>query len=127
MIYKHARYESLINKITNKDLLFIGDFTLDPYLNCEFGCKYCDSSLDETIYIKTNAAQLLEDEIGKIEKGIMIVGSVHDHIKKLIKNVGSQEVYWKLLKNMIFHATFLQNLISYSEISIFCLRLINAL
>ncbi len=85
MIYKHVRYDSLVNRITNKDLLFIGDFTLDPYQNCEFGCKYCDSSLDETIYIKTNATQLLEDEIGKIEKGIIIVGSVHDPYQEIEK------------------------------------------
>jgi DNA repair photolyase len=85
MNYKHVKYGSLLNKITNKDLLFIGDYTLDPYQNCEFGCKYCDSSLDETIYIKTNAVQLLEEEIGKIEKGIIIVGSVHDPYQEIEK------------------------------------------
>ncbi len=66
MRYKHVKYDSVITKITNKDLLFIGDYTLDPYQNCEFGCKYCDSALDETIYIKTNAIQLLEEEMKKI-------------------------------------------------------------
>jgi len=85
MKYKHVIYDSLITKITSKDLLFIGDYTLDPYQNCEFGCKYCDSSLDETIYIKTNAVQLLKVEMEKIEKGIIIVGSVHDPYQEIEK------------------------------------------
>ena len=85
MLYKHAKYDSLITKITNKDLLFFGNYTIDPYQNCEFGCKYCDSALDETIYIKTNSIQLLEEEITKIEEGTIIVGSVHDPYQKIEK------------------------------------------
>jgi DNA repair photolyase len=85
MNYKHVKYDSLITKITNKDLLFIGDYTLDPYQNCEFGCKYCDSALDETIYIKTNAVQLIEEEIETIEKSTIIVGSVHDPYQEIEK------------------------------------------
>jgi len=85
MKYKHVKYDSLITKISSKDLLFIGDYTLDPYQNCEFGCKYCDSSLDEIVYIKTNAVQLFEGEIEKIKKGIIIVGSVHDPYQEIEK------------------------------------------
>jgi len=85
MKYKHVKSDLLVTKIISKDLLFIGDYTIDPYQNCEFGCKYCDSSLDETIYIKTNAVQLLEGEIEKIEKGIIIVGSVHDPYQEIEK------------------------------------------
>jgi len=78
MEYKCARYDSLINNITTKDRLFAGDYTIDPYQNCEFGCTYCDSAIDKTIYIKTNATQLLNKELEAKEKGIIIVGSVHD-------------------------------------------------
>jgi len=85
MLYKHVKYDSLITRITNKDLLFTGDYTLDPYQNCEFGCKYCDSASDETIYIKTNAVQLLEEEIETIEKVTIIVGSVHDPYQEIEK------------------------------------------
>lgn len=72
----------MLNRITTKDKLFNGDYTLDPYQNCGFGCKYCDSTYDETIYIKTNAAQLLKKELETTEKGTIIVGSVVDPYQK---------------------------------------------
>jgi len=78
MEYKCARYDSLVNNITTKDRLFFGNYTVDPYQNCEFGCTYCDSAIDKTIYIKTNATQLLNKELATKEKGKIIVGSVHD-------------------------------------------------
>ena len=78
MQYKQIRSKSLLNKITNKDQLFIGDYTIDPYQNCEFGCLYCDSSFNKTIYIKSNADILLEKQLQNIEKSMIIVGSVHD-------------------------------------------------
>ena len=102
MLYKHAKYDSLITKITNKDLLFIGDYTLDPYQNCEFGCKYCDSALDETIYIKTNAIQLLEEEIEKIEEGTIIVGSVHDPYQGIEKEYEITRNLLKIIKQHNF-------------------------
>ena len=78
MEYKCAQYDSLVNNITTKDRLFVGNYTVDPYQNCEFGCTYCDSAIDKTIYIKTNATQLLNKELATKEKGMIIVGSVHD-------------------------------------------------
>jgi len=78
MEYKCARYDSLVNNITTKDRLFVGNYTVDPYQNCEFGCTYCDSAIDKTIYVKTNATQLLNKELATKEKGMIIVGSVHD-------------------------------------------------
>jgi len=96
------KYDSLVTKITNKDLLFTGDYTLDSYQNCEFGCKYCDSSLDETIYIKTNAVQLLEREIEKIEKGTIIVGSVHDPYQKIEKEYEITRNILKIIKRNNF-------------------------
>ena len=98
MLYKHAKYCSLLNKITNKDLLFNGDYTLDPYQNCEFGCKYCDSSLDKTIYIKNNAVQLLEEEIETIEKGTIIVGSVHDPYQEIEKECRNTRNLLEIIK-----------------------------
>jgi len=102
MIYRHVKFDSLLNKITNKDLLFIGDYTIDPYQNCEFGCKYCDSSLDETIYIKSNAIQLLEEEIGKIEKGTIIVGSVHDPYQEIEKKCRITRALLEIIKEHDF-------------------------
>jgi DNA repair photolyase len=72
----------LLNKITTNDRLFGGDYTVDLYQNCEFGCLYCDSSFDKTIYIKTNAKEILQEELEKTKKGKIIVGSVHDPYQK---------------------------------------------
>ena len=82
MRYKQIRIDFLLNKITKKDSLFKGDYTIDSYQNCEFGCLYCDSSFDKTIYIKTNAVDILNKELGKSKKGTIIVGSVHDPYQK---------------------------------------------
>jgi len=82
MNYKPVQCSFLLNKIVTKDNLFNGDYTLDPYQNCGFGCRYCDSTYDETIYIKTNAAQLLKKELETTNRGTIIVGSVVDPYQK---------------------------------------------
>ncbi|KYK30459.1 MAG: hypothetical protein AYK22_03810 [Thermoplasmatales archaeon SG8-52-3] len=83
MNYKQIKVNSLINKITKKDTLFGGDYTIDPYQNCEFGCQYCDSSLDKTIYIKINAVEILKEELINYNRGNIIIGSVHDPYQKV--------------------------------------------
>lgn len=83
MQYKHINVYSLLNRIQKKDTLFSGDYTLDPYKNCEFGCLYCDSSFEKTIYIKQNAEEILEKELKTVEKGTIIVGSVHDPYQRI--------------------------------------------
>ena len=83
MNYKFIKCSNIINKITSKDNLFLGDYTVDPYQNCEFGCKYCDSTYDSTIYIKSNICELLDAELQNLKKGCIIVGSVHDPYQKI--------------------------------------------
>lgn len=61
-----------------KDLLFHGDYCIDPYQNCEFGCQYCDSSFENIIYIKKNIIDILKKELTSIKSGWIIIGSVHD-------------------------------------------------
>jgi len=78
MLYKNILVDSLIKKITTKDVLFNGYYTIDPYQNCEFGCSYCDSSQDKIIYVKINALDILKKELEKIPKSVIIVGSVND-------------------------------------------------
>ena len=85
MQYKQIKVDSLLNKITNKDSLFLGNYIIDPYQNCEFGCLYCDSSFDKTIYVKTNALDILKKELKKSKKGTIIIGSVHDPYQKAEK------------------------------------------
>jgi len=78
MRYKEILCDRIINKITQKDNLFKGKYTVDPYQNCEFSCSYCDSAIEKTLYIKTNAATLLKEELPSLTKDVVIVGSVHD-------------------------------------------------
>ena len=78
MFYKKIKVDFLLNIITNKDKLFAGVYTIDPYQNCEFACLYCDSSFNKTIVIKINAAEILNKELETAKKGTIIVGSVHD-------------------------------------------------
>jgi len=113
MLYKHVKYDSLLNKITKKDLLFTGNYTLDPYQNCEFGCKYCDSALDETIYIKNNAVQLLEEEMETIKEGTIIIGSVHDPYQEIEKEYKITRNLLKIIKqhNFSCHILTKSNLI----------------
>ena len=82
MVYKQIIVKSLINKITKKDYLFKGKYTVDPYQNCEFACSYCDSSFDPVIYVKSNGAQIFEKELETLPQGKIIIGSVHDPYQK---------------------------------------------
>jgi len=97
MDYRQINVDCLLNKITKKDTLFDGYYTIDPYRNCEFGCIYCDSSFDKTIYIKKNAKEILEKEIKKSKKGTIIVGSVNDPYQKIEKKY---KITRKLLKKI---------------------------
>jgi len=63
MNIKEIRVQQLIKTITKKDMLFHGNYTIDPYQNCDFGCIYCDSSLDDTVFVKINALEILKKEL----------------------------------------------------------------
>lgn len=78
MNYRFITTSSLLVPITTHDALFSGRYTIDPYQHCEFRCRYCDSSTNETVYVKSNAVQLLEKEIQHLPTGMIILGSVHD-------------------------------------------------
>lgn len=85
---------SLIKKITKKDTLFNGAYCIDPYQNCEFGCRYCDSSFEKTVYVKINACEVLENEIKNLEKDVIIIGSVHDPYQ-------NSENKYKITRNLL--------------------------
>ena len=102
MEYKQIHCDSLIKKITKKDTLFNGNYCIDPYQNCEFGCLYCDSSFDKTIYIKKNAAEILKNELQSLEKGVIIVGSVHDPYQKAEQTYEITKNILKIIKKYDF-------------------------
>ncbi len=78
MNIKEINVQNLVKKITKKDTLFHGSYTLDPYQNCTFGCIYCDSILDNTLYVKFNASEILKKELPHLSNKRIIIGSVHD-------------------------------------------------
>lgn len=98
MIYKQIIVDSLLKQITKKDKLFNGNYTVDPYQNCEFGCLYCDSSIDKTIYVKTNAVELFKKELCKYPKGVIIIGSVNDPYQNAEKNFEITRNLLKIIK-----------------------------
>jgi DNA repair photolyase len=78
MEYKVIHSDSIMKKITKKDSLFHGDYCVDPYQNCEFGCRYCDSSAEKTIYVRGDITEILTKELATIKNRRIILGSVHD-------------------------------------------------
>lgn len=78
MNYKLIHCDSVIKKITKKDSLFHGNYCIDPYQNCEFGCHYCDSASEKTVYVKANVLDILKKELQGIKNGRVIIGSVHE-------------------------------------------------
>jgi len=102
MIYKEINVDRIINKIVKKDNLFSGNYTVDPYQNCEFRCKYCDSSYSDTIFIKKNAVEIFEKDIKNIDKGRIIIGSVHDPYQFVEKKYRFTRKILKIIKKNNF-------------------------
>ena len=107
MTYKYINYEKIVNEITKKDNLFFGDYIIDPYQNCEFGCKYCDSTFDKTIYIKNDFLNKIEIEIKDLSKGTIIIGSVSDPYQNIEKNLFITRNLLKIIKKYEFNAHIL--------------------
>ena len=64
--------------ILNKSKLGGVDYTINPYIGCEFACKYCYASYlsnlvkedndkwGQFVYVKENTIELLQKELGKM-------------------------------------------------------------
>jgi len=107
MTYKYINYDKIINKITKKGNLFFGDYIIDPYQNCEFGCKYCDSTFDKTIYIKNDFLNKIEREIKNLSIGTVIIGSVVDPYQNIEKNLFITRNLLKIIKKYDFNVHIL--------------------
>lgn len=107
MTYKYLNYDKIINIITKKDSLFFGDYIIDPYQNCEFGCKYCDSTFDKTIYIKNDFLNKVESEIKDLSTGTVIIGSVVDPYQNIEKNLLITRNLLKIIKKYDFNVHLL--------------------
>jgi DNA repair photolyase len=98
MEYKLINCDSVVKKITRKDALFHGNYCVDPYQNCEFGCLYCDSSVEKVIYVKANVEETLKKELHGIKNGMFIIGSVHDPYQNAEKKYELTKSVLKILQ-----------------------------
>lgn len=77
--FKSLEVRSILNKSTSKRLRWLA-WSINPYRGCEFGCKYCYArythefmelrdplDFERIIFLKQNAAWLLEQELRKID------------------------------------------------------------
>jgi len=102
MEYRLITCSSLVKIITSRDALFNGLYCIEPYHNCEYGCLYCDSSFDNTIYINTNASTILEKELKHLKKGLIIIGSVNDPYQNVEKKYKITRNLLKIIKKYNF-------------------------
>jgi DNA repair photolyase len=107
MEYKNINYDNVITKITKKDKLFLGEYIIDPYQNCQFSCKYCDSSNDEIIYVKNDFLNKVKNEIINLSKGTIIIGSVIDPYQLIEKEYEYTRNLLKIIKENDFSAHIL--------------------
>ncbi|MBI4708100.1 MAG: radical SAM protein [Candidatus Omnitrophica bacterium] len=78
--------EVKISRILNPTSIGLGDFVINPFMGCEFGCLYCyvrgnrvvsrkNKPWGEYVDIRVNAPELLENEIIKNKPKQVLLGS----------------------------------------------------
>ncbi|MCP4763616.1 MAG: radical SAM protein [archaeon] len=70
--YVEKQFKTIINRLKYIDSWFWCRYTTNPYSGCQHACIYCDArsnryylhqDFEETIYVKKNAAKILENKI----------------------------------------------------------------
>jgi DNA repair photolyase len=115
--FKAMTARSILNKSVSKRRLSLA-YSINPYRGCEFGCKYCYArytheflrpepvavvppgthdipqqdwalAFEREIYLKENAAWLLEQELGKIDpRDEIAMGTATDPYQPIERRVG---------------------------------------
>jgi len=84
---REIRAKTIVSRVSEIDTYFGLDYGMNLYRGCQHHCIYCDSrslcygieDCDGEVLIKTNAIDLLRDELPrKRRKGIIGTGSMHD-------------------------------------------------
>lgn len=81
--------KTILNKTKRRDPWFLDDYTINPYSGCSFNCLYCyirgskyGEHMEEKLAVKTNAAELLDKQLGnrakKSQYGIIVLSSATD-------------------------------------------------
>ncbi len=80
--------------VLSKSQIYGVDFSVNPYLGCEHGCSYCFARFmvryvghgiewGKFVNVKTNSPRVLELELCRAEKGLVLVSSVTDPYQPL--------------------------------------------
>ena len=87
------------------------DYCINPYVGCLHNCVYCYArfmkrftnhaeSWGDFLDIKTNAVKVLENELQKAKKGLVLLSSVTDPYQPIEKKIElTREILKKLLKH----------------------------
>src|SRR6476469_1037040 len=106
---------SLLNRCTGVRMLFA--WTINPYLDCEFACKYCYArythefmelrdgvDFERKIYVKQQAAWLLRQDLKRVKRGEEIaIGTATDPYQPAEKRF---EVTRSILEEFALHRGF---------------------
>jgi DNA repair photolyase len=92
---KFINSNGLLKRITKKDDLFRGEYVIDPYKNCEFGCEYCDLTSSD-VFVISNAISLLKKELSEARKGTIIIGSASEPYQLIERKVWNDERNYKM-------------------------------
>jgi len=74
----------------------VGDFTVNPYIGCSIGCKYCFARFigpfkshgkdwGKDIFVKENIVELLQKEVSRLARGTFFVSTVCDAYQHMEK------------------------------------------
>jgi DNA repair photolyase len=88
--FKEVKAKTILNKYKYRDNWFWCRYGINPYRGCQFACNYCDAITEKylvhenvedfsrVIYVKTNAAELLQKELKKAERDVVALSGVTD-------------------------------------------------
>ncbi|PHN08119.1 SPL family radical SAM protein [Flavilitoribacter nigricans] len=93
---KEITVKTILNKTKQRDSWFLDDYTLNLYSSCSFNCLYCyirgskyGTNLEESLSVKTNAIDLLEQQLAhraaKGQYGIIVLSSATDPYLRIEK------------------------------------------
>ena len=86
--FKEKKVKTILNKSDFNRSIFLGDYSLNPYLGCSFNCNYCyingSKYADSTnsFFIKSNAVDILRTQLKRKaknqERAVILIGSATD-------------------------------------------------
>jgi len=86
--FKEKKVKTILNKNKANRSIFLGDYSLNPYLGCSFNCNYCyingSKYADSTnsFFIKSNSVDVLRTQLKNKaknqERAVILIGSATD-------------------------------------------------